>query len=242
MRLLVTRPEPEAATYIERLKELGHSGMSAPLTTITFAKGQLPLNGVQALVVTSKNALRALARSPSLPKALDLPIFTVGPGSGEMAAELGFERVIAGPASARELVAMIAARGEPSGRPLLLLSGDRQAFDTKGALEKRGFSVGEKIVYRTEAAGSLDPAVTEAIRSGRLDGVILMSPYSAEVFVALTDAAGVAEAARHLHYFCLSAAVANRLGPISPSNLHVAAAPNSEEMLALITRLAAKSH
>lgn len=242
MRLLVTRPEPEAATFVARLAELGHSGVSAPLTTVTFAKGQIPLNGVQAIVVTSKNALRALARSPSLAKAIALPIFTVGPGSGELAAELGFERVISGPASARELVALIATRGEPLGRPLLLLTGDRQAFDTKGALEQRGFSVGEKVVYRTVAAEALDPSVAKAIRSGALDGVILMSPYTAEVFVALADAAGVSEAARHLHYFCLSPAVANRLGPISPNNLHVAAAPNSEEMLALVTRLAAKSH
>ncbi len=107
----------------------GTLAIAAPLTTITFAKGQIPLNGVQALVVTSKNALRALARSPSLAKAIELPIFTVGPGSGAMAAELGFERIIPGPASARELVPVIAARGEPMGRPLLVLTGDRPAFN-----------------------------------------------------------------------------------------------------------------
>ena len=98
------------------------------------------------------------------------------------------------------------------------------------------------MVYNTVAAESLEPGLIKAIGSGDIDGVILMSPRSAEVFAQLTDEAGLAEATRHLHYFCLSAAVAKRLGPISPSNLHVTAAPNSEEMLALITLLAAKSH
>ena len=242
MRLLITRPEPDATLYKERLAELGHTGVVAPLTTITFAKGQLPLNGVQAVVVTSKNALRALARSPSLAKAVALPIFTVGPGSGDMAAELGFDRIIPGPASARELVQVVATRGEPSGRPLLVLTGDRQAFDMKSALAACGFSVGQKTVYRTAAAEALEPQVVKAIGSGAIDGVILMSPYSAEVFATLTAEAGITEAARHLHYFCLSPAVAKRLGPIPPGNFHVATAPNSEEMLALVTRLAAKSH
>ncbi len=242
MRLLITRPEPDATLFKERLAERGHVGVLTPLTTITFAKGQIPLNGVQALVVTSKNALRALARSPSLAKAIELPIFTVGPGSGAMAAELGFDRIIPGPASARELVPVIAARGEPMGRPLLVLTGDRPAFNMTSALQERGFTVGQKVVYRTVAAKALEPGLIDAIRSGDIDGVILMSPRTAEVFVRLTSEAGLAEATRHLHYFCLSPAVAKRLGPISPSNFHVAAVPNSEEMLALVTRLAAKSH
>ena len=82
MRLLVTRPEPDAAQFKERLAALGHAGLVAPLISIEFAKGQIPLNGVQALVATSRNALRALARSPSLAKAIVLPITDQTRGHG----------------------------------------------------------------------------------------------------------------------------------------------------------------
>lgn len=242
MRILVTRPEPDASTFKKKLADMGHTAIVSPLMGIKFSKSQLPLNDVQALVVTSRNALRALARSPSLAKAIALPIFTVGAGSGAMAAELGFDRVIHGPASARELVPLIVTRGEPQGRPLLVLRGDRQAFDIKSALQEAGFSVTEKTVYRSVAADALEPEVLEGLKLGTIDGVILMSPRTAEVFVELTGQAGLAEAARHIHYFCLSGAVAKRLGAISPSICHVPANPNAEEMLALIGRMASKSH
>lgn len=242
MRILVTRPEPDARIFAEKLEELGHEGVVAPLLSVKFSRGQIPLNDVQALVVTSRNALRALSRSPSLTKAVALPVFTVGPGSGEMAAELGFERIVAGPASARDLVPVIAARGEPTGRPLLVLSGDRPAFDIKTALEAHGFKVNEKTVYRSVPAGPLSPKIVQDMRQGRIDGVVLMSPMTAEVFVSLTDEAGLGDVTRHLHYFCISPAVAQRLGSATPYNLHVAAKPTSEEVLALVARMAAKSH
>jgi uroporphyrinogen-III synthase len=242
MRFLVTRPDPDAAHTIERLRSLGHSGLAAPLLSITFAKGQIPLNGVQALIATSRNALRALARSPSLAQAIKIPIFTVGPNSGAMATELGFETVISGPASARELLALIVARAEPAGRPLLVLRGEPQAFNILAALEERGFSVGEKIVYRSVPAESLPEEAEMAIRRGEIDAVMLMSPVTAATFRALVRQAGLEGEARLLHYLCLSAGVAKSLGSIPPTNLHVAAQPNSEEMLALVERMASKSH
>lgn len=242
MRLLITRPEPDATSMKDRLAAMGHRSVIAPLITIKFSRTQIPLNGIQALVATSRNALRALARSPSLTKAIGIPIFTVGAGSGAMAAELGFDRIVSGASSARELAPLIAARGEPSGRPLLILRGDHQAFDMKAAMEKAGFSASEKIVYRAIAAEALPQEVADDIRRGAIDGVILMSPRTAEVFVTLAEAAGLTKETQLLHYFCLSAAVAKRLGPISPNSCHVAANPSSEELLALVTGLAAKSH
>ncbi|MGQ0673507.1 MAG: uroporphyrinogen-III synthase [Hyphomicrobium sp.] len=242
MRLLVTRPEPDASLLKDKLASLGHVGIVVPLLAIRYSRAQIPLNDIQALVATSRNALRALAGNPVLSKATRLPIFTVGPGTAEMAAELGFERIVPGPASARDLVPVIVSRGEPGGRPLLLLAGDRQAFDLESALEERGFTVLRKIVYRSEAVEALAPGVIADLRDGLVDGVILMSPRTAEVFVELTTAAGLDEAVRGFHYFCLSAAVANRLGVIPPASCHVAEAPNTEELLALIDRMASKSH
>jgi uroporphyrinogen-III synthase len=74
MRLLVTRPEPDASREAEALGLRGHEAVLAPLLTVEFCGGvPLQLDGAQGLIVTSRNALRALAAHPAKPKSLALP-------------------------------------------------------------------------------------------------------------------------------------------------------------------------
>ena len=63
MRLLVTRPEPDATRQAERLAARGHEPVLAPLLAHRAGNRNVPLelDGAQALIVTSRNALRALA-------------------------------------------------------------------------------------------------------------------------------------------------------------------------------------
>ena len=70
MRLLVTRPEPDAGREAEALAARGHEAVLAPLLKIEFTR-DVPLDfaGVQALIVTSRNALRAMASRRELPDA-----------------------------------------------------------------------------------------------------------------------------------------------------------------------------
>ena len=241
MRLLVTRPEPDAALFKTRLEAMGHHVSLAPMIRIELDSRAIPLEGVQALIATSRNALRALAGCPSFGAAVALPIFTVGPGTLEYAHQLGFVRVHAGPGTARELAGLIASQTKPNDGPLVHLAGDRRAFDLNGALEKMGFRVRLEIVYHSVAAEALEPGIADAIRGGRLDGVIVMSPRSADVYKTLVEQAGLGQAASQLHCFCLSAGVAKRLGTLAQNNVSVAAAPNSEEMLALVARVASNS-
>ena len=91
MRLLVTRPEPDANRQAEALAKRGHDPVLAPLLTIEFLNGvPLELAGAQALIVTSRNALRPLALHPDLDVALQLPLFAVGEATARAAAQLGF--------------------------------------------------------------------------------------------------------------------------------------------------------
>jgi uroporphyrinogen-III synthase len=138
-------------------------------------------------------------------------------------------------------VPLIAANAEPAGGSLLHLAGAQLAFDLKEALEHEGFTVSQPVVYRSQAATSFDPQVADAIRSSLLDGVILLSPRTAEIFVTLATKAGLAEAARKLTFYCMSDAVARPLDALAPININIAAQPNSQEILALIARMAPES-
>ena len=60
MHLLVTRPETEAARTTRQLEAMGHRVTIAPLLEIVTETPPLDIRGVQALVLTSRNAVHAL--------------------------------------------------------------------------------------------------------------------------------------------------------------------------------------
>ena len=200
----------------------------------------IDLDGVTGLIVTSGNALEALAGSPALASALPLPIHAVGPATAARARMLGFTNVIEGPGSARELVVEIGRTVKPGDGALLHLCGDRVAFDLAGALALSGIRARTQQVYRSIPTYRLSGGLVRTLQSGGVDAVLLMSPRTAEVYVRLVAEAGLAEKCRALTYICISQAVAARLAPLAPPSVAVAVRPNSEEMLALVARLAAQ--
>ncbi len=115
MRLLVTRPEPDASRQAEQLRAMGHEPVLAPLLTIEMLPGvALRLDGAQAVIVTSRNVLRAVAARPELIEARDLPLYAVGDATARAAAELGFRQIVAGPGTGEELADLIARELDPA--------------------------------------------------------------------------------------------------------------------------------
>ena len=61
MRLLVTRPEPDASTFAEELRGLGHEPVLQPLIEFRALDfNPAKLRTAQAIIITSGNCLRAL--------------------------------------------------------------------------------------------------------------------------------------------------------------------------------------
>jgi uroporphyrinogen-III synthase len=241
MRLLVTRAEPDASRQAEHLAARGHEPVLAPLLAIkSMTDVPLELDGAQALIVTSRNALRALASHRDRAAALRLQLFAVGEATAKAAAELGFAKVTAGPGTAATLAPMIAGALTPKSGALVHLSGETIAFDLKSALEAQGFVVRQPILYRAVATTKLPGSALAALNAGRLDGVILMSPRAAAIFATLVVREGAVTQASRLDCYCLSAAVAQAVEPLK-SRVIVATRPREEELLALIDSEAASS-
>jgi uroporphyrinogen-III synthase len=237
MHLIVTRPEADAAEMAERIEAMGHRVSLAPLLEMRPTGTRLDFTEVQAIVATSRNALRALADGPALDAVTRLPIFVVGPASAELAREIGFTNVTAGTGGGRQLLPLIAEACPVNGGPLLYLSGDAVAFDMGAALSGAGYDVRHQVVYEAVEASSLPGSVVAAIRGGEVAGVIVMSARTARVFVRLAHDAGARGEAGKLAYLCISRTVADALGEPQPRVL-VADRPTSEEMLALVRELA----
>lgn len=241
MRLLVTRPEPDATTLKTRLVESGHTVTIEPLITITHEGAETPdFDGAQALIATSRNGLRAVALLPEIDAAKELPLFVVGPGTAATAQALGFRQIIKGPATARDLVPVIQEFAEVNSGPLVHLAGDVLVYDFASDLVRLGFFVTAPIVYNTVVADRFASPTVASLRNGRFDGVLLLSPRTADVYVALVRQHNLSVAARKVHYFCLSAAIRSRLADLGEDlKIDVASAPNLQQLLALIPKPAA---
>lgn len=242
MRFLVTRAEPDALKLRATLEDMGHEATVEPLLTVAYEEDPvIDLEGVQALIATSRNGVRALRNHPARSAAVSIPLFAVGRATADEARALGFETVITGAGNAEALMNHIVSVVDPAAGLLLHLAGDRLATDLAGDLEAQGFRVLEVVVYRTVAAKSLSDDTVEQLAMGEIDGVLLLSPHTATVYASLVRKHGLQSVVRAMTHFCLSEAVARRLEPLGRLDVDVAAAPSLKEVLASVAERAAQS-
>jgi uroporphyrinogen-III synthase len=241
MRLLVTRPEPDALKLSGVLEDAGHATVVEPLLSVSFDGGDpVDLDGAQAVLATSRNALRALKSTPALAEARHLPLFAVGKATAAEARTLGIETVVTGAGTAAELVAHIVSVLDPAAGVLVHLAGNVLAYDLAGELEAHGFRVRQPVVYRMLAATAFGETTVEAFAMREIDGVLLMSPRTAAIYARLVMKHGLTSVVRALPHFCLSEAVARQLQPLGGVPTEIAEAPRLEEVLALIDIAAAQ--
>jgi uroporphyrinogen-III synthase len=233
VRLLLTRPEPDAQRTAAALRAQGHDVIAAPLLRIEpVADAKIGARPWAAILITSANAANAVAAHARVAPLRALPVFAVGRRSAEAMAAAGFADVTSADGNVSDLARLVAARMEPAA-PLLYLAGEDRSGDLAGDLRARGFAVETIIVYRAIAATSLPPAAALALASG-IDGVLHFSRRSAEVFVDAARASGVLESALQAAHFCLSAPIAEPLVQAGAADIRVAERPNEAVLLALI--------
>jgi uroporphyrinogen-III synthase len=233
VRLLLTRPEPDAQRTAAALRAQGHDVIVAPLLRIApVADAPIGTGSWAAILITSANAAHALAAHAHASELRALPLFAVGRRSADAMAAAGFADVTSADGNVGDLARLVAARLPPAAR-LLYLAGEDRSGDLAGDLRARGFAVETTVIYRAIAAPGLPPAAANALASG-IDGVLHFSRRSAEVFVDAARAAGVLESALQAAHFCLSAAIAEPLAQAGAADIRVAERPNEAVLLALI--------
>jgi uroporphyrinogen-III synthase len=235
MRLLVTRPEPDALVLKARLESLGHEATVAPMLTVSFENVEaVDLSEVQALIATSRNGLKALKAQRAHRIAAQLPIYVVGQATAREAKAMGFSEIIVGGGTVASLLPEIVATADPQSDVLMHLAGDEVAGQIGSELELHGFRVMQPVVYRMVPTAAFTPDVEEQIETGEVDGVLLFSPRTASIYADLILSHGLEKATKRLNHYCLSRAVAQRLAPLAPVRIELAATPNLDAMLDLL--------
>src|SRR5260370_28730373 len=132
MRALVTRPRAEAEGLAAALAARGITAIVEPLLEIYYRDAPSPdLAGVQAILCTSANGVRALAR---LSDERAVPLLAVGEASAARAREDGFTRVESAGGTGDDLIRVAGERLRPEAGPLLHRAGAAAAGDLARAL------------------------------------------------------------------------------------------------------------
>jgi uroporphyrinogen-III synthase len=223
MRLLVTRPEADAARTADALRARGLEVVVAPLLRIEPVNAEFG-GPFDAVLMTSANAARAIAAHPRAPELFSLPCLTVGDRSAEAARAAGFTRVESADGALPDLVRLVTQR-HTNGR-LLYLAGE----DRAGEFSSHGVAVETAVVYRAVAVEQLPPDVARA----QLDGVLHYSRRSAATLLRLAEKAGALNAVLGLAHYCLSAEVAAPLRAAGAQRIAVAASPTESALLTLL--------
>jgi uroporphyrinogen-III synthase len=241
MHLWVTRPMEDAAALRAQLIAQGHEVTTEALLKIEYFHDEpIELEDAQALVATSRNALRALKGHSQEDACKGYPIFVVGRATARLAAEMGFETVIEGPSTAQALLGLILNVAEVNDGAIVHLSAENVAYNLCEELRRLGYHVFQPILYRSEPIEVLSAPLLRNLESGRIYGVVLLSGRTAEAYVNAMMTHGLLASAREMTHFCLSKAVAARLSPLQPVKVEISTLPNLDEMLAMTASSAAK--
>jgi uroporphyrinogen-III synthase len=230
--VLVTRPAPDNEATADALRARGFE----PLVASMLVFQPLPVQDEEAVysgvILTSANAMRAIAAHPLLQRLQRLPVFAVGGRTAQSAREAGFTDVHSAEGDAAALRELILEHVRVRKRsPLLYLAAADLSRDLVGELAARDLNVTWLPVYRMIGLDDFPDDVREAFAGGAIEAVLHYSRRSALAFVAAARRAGLEISALALPQLCLSEPVARTLRDAGAGRAIAAKAPSENDLL-----------
>jgi uroporphyrinogen-III synthase len=236
-RALVTRPRTEAAGLAAALEARGVAAMIEPLLDIRYrSEPALELAGAQAVLCTSANGVRALAR---LGGERHIPLFAVGEATAARARNEGFAQVETAGGTVGDLARLARDRLRPDAGRLLHVAGSEVAGDLAGELRRAGFRIDRAVLYEARPVAGLSAATIRAFAAGIIDFALFFSPRTAAIFVRLADRAGILAALRSVTALSISRAADEALAGIDFRARHIADMPRQAGLLAALDQVLA---
>jgi len=235
MRALVTRPRAEAVELAAALAARRIEAVIEPLIEIRYRDAPVPdLAGAQAVLCTSANGVRALARVSA---ERGVPLFAVGEATAARARAEGFVAIASAGGNVGDLARLVQRRMQPGAGHLLHVAGSAVAGDLAGELAASGFAVERAVLYEAVAAEALSQATIARLISGAVDLALFFSPRTAAIFARLAIEAGVADALGRVIAISISAAADAVLSGLGFGARAIAAAPTQAALLDRIDSL-----
>lgn len=240
MRILVTRPQPEAERTAVQLRDFGHEVFIEPLLdfeVVTPAPAELDFAGLGAMALTSERAVNALVALGVVDQLTLLPVFAVGDRSAEAAVQAGFKEVYSADGALGDLERLIVRHGVsgtlfyPHGRDL---SGDLPKILENYEIKCRG-----ALVYTMNARRRLSEETAQRLRGGEFDAVLFYSQRTAHTFTELLRLEKIKVLVNSMKALCVSEKIAAALDGFA--EVEIAREPTEAALFDLILRKHAPS-
>ena len=229
LRALVTRPHEDAESLTAALATRGVAALVEPLMEIHYrAPEALGVDGVQAILCTSANGVRALARASG---ERGVPLLAVGDATAARARAEGFGSVESAGGDVGDLARLAGAILRPENGLLLHVAGNVVAGDLVGLLSAQGFTVERRVLYEARAAAALSPAAVDSLRAGAIAFALFFSPRTAAIFVRLAGLARVDECCARVTAVSISGAADAALAGLAWHERRIAERPNQPALL-----------
>lgn len=228
MTFLLTRPYQQSKDLADFIGTYGHKCLISPMLEIANKPiNQKSLEGAQAIIATSQNALFALKDSSF--KIPDLPLFVCGPVSKMLAYKLGFSEVYATGGGKNELADLIKAQQVKG--TYIYISGDFISEGTEAILKSTGIEYRRLEVYSSEQSSVLSDDVQKALRDGKITHTVFASQRSAENFMRLILKYHLQEALKKTKALCISQPVINCISNYEWKEVHLLQSIDLKESL-----------
>lgn len=225
-RALLIRQEEESLALSKLLQEKGVETCLHPLFTPLFFS--LPsLKNPQGIIITSKNALRALEGRENLK---EIPLFVVGDQTALFAKERGFLTVLSASGTSQELLHLILEKASPKKGILWHLSGDIVKGNIVETLKAKGFEAKQRRVYHIEEAKALPPSLLFDLEHQRISHILFFSPRMTTLFIHLLRKKRLEKVTCQMTALCLSQDVLKEALELEWKKVWVSSKPTLQDM------------
>ena len=230
MRVLVTRPEPDASLTAERLRAEGYDVLVAPMLETVFLNEPLNEAHKGEFVVTSRNAVRSLAKLASQDARETKVLYTVGDATAALARDVGFKHIRSAAGTVDDLVDLIGPSNADDSKQLTYVCGR----DRKGGLENKlrikGWQVNVAVRYHSDRVEHFSSNVVSTIKGQKIDAVLLYSNRTAEAFKVFIEQYNLSQSTNLIKFFCLAKSIESVFDRSREIQLIVVEKPNEQSM------------
>lgn len=232
MRVLVTRPLEEARRTADELGRRGHDALIAPMSEIRLLNEEEPdLAGVQAILATSSNGVRAFAGRCN---RRDIRVLAVGDNTAATARSAGFVDVSSAGGDSAGLGALIRRSLSPDAGVLLHVTGRGRGRELHRHLAEAGFACRVWELYEVVAYRTLPQEAAEAFRRAAIDAILVLSPESGRILVSALETGDVSATCKRVVACCISEPAAAEIRDVEWRAIRIAQTPTLDCVLSLL--------
>ncbi|MFH1158780.1 MAG: uroporphyrinogen-III synthase [Pseudomonadota bacterium] len=232
--VLITRPQPVADEFAERLRREGFYAYLAPMTEYVEIDAPPPedMGSYQALIFTSAQAAQIFSGRPSVRL---LPVLAVGDATAAAARKAGFTTVYSAKGDGGDMAGLIESVASALAlKKVLHPCGEDMADDIGPDVSGRGVKVVRMPVYKARFLNRLPEDVAQALQRGVVDVVTVFSARAAENLVKMLQQDDMRGVSAKLEAVCISRRAAAGLRGIPWRAIRVARHPATEEMVEIL--------